>query len=201
MPFDAEIDPDFTALLRKYDVAALNANSGSVYGLWQDYRLAYLNPGWFRFARDNGGEPEVSRDWGLGRCVLDAMIDPLQTFFERAFAECGRTREVWEHEYQCCSDTTFRQMRQFVYPLEGAGFLVTNTVVVERPYEVDVALAGSASEEDYRNQHGIVTQCAHCRMVRNLTEPERWDWVPEWVARCPEYTSHGLCSVCLGHYY
>lgn len=48
---------------------------------------------------------------------------------------------------------------------------------------------------------GLVTQCMHCRRVRAPVEPERWDFVPAFVAQAPEPVSHGMCGPCFEVYY
>src|SRR4051812_8463615 len=51
-----QIDVGFEPLLGAHTVAELDAEPGSVIGLWPDGRIALLNSAWQQFARQNGGE-------------------------------------------------------------------------------------------------------------------------------------------------
>ena len=51
------------------------------------------------------------------------------------------------------------------------------------------------------HENGLICQCAHCRRVKDFREEERWDWVPDWVTKCPDNTSHTFCPTCFGFYY
>jgi hypothetical protein len=68
----ARLDPDFAELLRDHRVDDLNELDGVAYGLFADYTLGYMNPAWFRFAQQNGGEPQISRDW----CMPESPVSP-----------------------------------------------------------------------------------------------------------------------------
>jgi len=195
------LDDKFLPLLRSHELDDLNALSDSVYGVWKDYSLAYVNSGWQSFAAQNGGEPTVSEEWGLGRPIVDSMQHQIAESYKKALSECANTGEVWEHEYECSSDKLYRVFKQTVYPLDQEGFLIVNNLVVEEPHETNGESDEGVDEADYRNEHGIVTQCAHCRKVKNVTTEGRWDWVSEWVKQCPPDTSHGICPTCFGHYY
>ena len=106
------------------------------------------------------------------------------------------------HDYECSSDTVYRRYHQIVYPIGGReGLLVVNSLVVERLNHPDRRPARAADELFYVDENGLIYQCAHCRRVKNVREGERWDWVPEWVKRCPECTSHVFCPTCFRHYY
>jgi len=54
----------FRDALRRYRIAELEEHAGAIYGLTPDFRLAYMNPAWFRFAEVNGGEPRISTERG-----------------------------------------------------------------------------------------------------------------------------------------
>ena len=181
---------------------SLSKHSGAIYGLWPDFRLAYLNPAWFQFALANGGEPRVSRDWRLGTSILDAMSIPVREFYEANYSDSLRSHTVWSHGYECSSDTTYRWLHQMVYPLGiRQGLLVVNSVRIERPHHSHDRPTKEADDAVYRDKNGLAHQCSHCRRVKNLLETERWDWVPEWVKVAPEHVSHGLCPLCFAHYY
>lgn len=197
-----QLDPEFKPLLRKHRLEDLRALAGAVFGVWADFRLAYLNPGWFNFARENGGEAILSGEWGLGRSILESMPSQVRRFYELNLGACLSSGEAWSHEYECSSATTYRRFRQTAHPLERQeGLLIVNALTVGRAHDEQQRPARPADPEAYVNDAGFVSQCSHCRLVRNVTEPERWDWVPEWVRHRPTNLSHTLCPVCCAVYY
>lgn len=197
-----KLAPRFATLLRGYDTLGLREHSGVIYGLWPDFRLAYLNPAWFQFAIENGGEPKISREWQLGSSILDAMTSPVREFYATNYRNSLTTYRVWTHEYECSSETVYRWLHQMVYPLgRREGLLIVNSVRIERPHDPRERMARQAVTAIYRDNNGFMHQCAHCRRVKNLLEVERWDWIPEWVRVVPNAVTHTLCPPCFAHYY
>ena len=90
MADDRHIDPRFLPLLTDFDSDALEDNSATIYGLWPDLTLAYFNRGWTRFAALNAGEPQVTSQWPIGRCILDAIALPLCPFFAANYSQLLR---------------------------------------------------------------------------------------------------------------
>lgn len=197
-------EPGFRDLLKEFEFTVFETHSGTIFGLWPDLRLAYLNPWWFRFAGENGGEPSISRDWGLGRSSLDATPDVLKPFYEGLYRKSLQNegpRPV-QHEYECSSAKLFRRFIMTVYALgRGEGFIVVNSLVIEAPHDRHERKARRADFGAYTAADGFVRQCANCRRVRNVREKNRWDWVPAWVDRPPAHTSHTFCDVCFAYYY
>jgi hypothetical protein len=192
---------EFEPLLLRFDPEELDNHYGAIFGLLPDLRLAAFNRSWFDFARDNGGEPAISRDWPLGRSVLDAVPEPLRPFYEQAFTHCLSSGSPWEHEYECSSPEVYRWYHQRLLPLgDGDGLLVVNSLLVENAHP-----AGSVIHQvvisEYMDNNGYLHQCAHCRRVLFQGSPERWDFVAEWVRHFPKNTSHTLCPVCYRYYY
>lgn len=198
--------PGFGPLLAGFDPAALDQHQGTVFGLWPDLTLAYFNPAWFAFARDNAGEPAISAQWVLGRHVMDAIPEALQPFyagwFRQTLAQAAGPRPV-VHVYECSSAGIYRRFVMHVYPLRrGTGLLVVNSLDVEQPYaEATGQIAQAPDPSRYLDSQGIVHQCAHCRRIEAVGAGNRWDWVPQWVEHPPASTSHTLCNLCLDHYY
>jgi len=196
------INPEFKRLLSSHNLDDLDAHSGPIYGIWTDFRLAYLNPAWFRFARRNGGETSVEPHWGLGRSILDAMPEQLRVFYRNAYQACLDSGRSWTQAYECSSDTQCRAFSQVAYPLGNAeGLLIAHSLIVEKAHDPVQRPACEPNETSYRDSHGLLHQCAHCRRVKNLQEEERWDWVPEWVRQIPARSSHTFCPPCFGHYF
>jgi len=192
-------DPRFRPLLSDYDSAALEHAEGTVYGMWRDFTLAYLNPTWFWFAAENDGEPAITRDWTLGRSMMDSVPTPLRSFFESNFRRCLQQSRPWEHTYECSSADVFRRFQQTVFPLaQSRGLLVVHSLLVESQYPGDDLLG---SEDCYLNTFGFRVQCCHCRRFRRAADPRAWDWVRPWVRKPPENVSHGICESCFAFYY
>ncbi len=199
MTDNADYDPRFLKLLSAFEVNSLQNDGGTIYGLWPDLTLAYFNKEWKRFAMLNGGEPQITSEWNLGRCVLEAMAQPLRPFFTDNYGRCLREGRPWEHLYECSSADLFRQLHMTTFPLGAAeGLLVVNSLRLETPH---TTVACPPLDELYRNEHHIVAQCSHCRRVRRAKGIPTWDWVPAWVSNHPPNTSHGLCEPCIGFYY
>lgn len=199
--------PDFAKLLTGFDLAAMDQHAGSVYGLWPDLSLAYLNQAWFRFASENNGEPAISAHWSLGAPYMAAIPEPLQPFYTDIFTTALTSTPVptsrpLQHEYECSSASLYRRFLMTIYPVKnGAGLLVVNTLSAECPHEASDRPPHPANPEVYADQDGIVRQCTHCRRIQVAATPALWHWVPAWVEHCPPSTSHTLCNFCLDYYY
>ncbi len=196
-----QLDPEFKPLLRKFRLEDLRALSGATYGVWADFRLGYLNPGWFRFAEENHGEAILGGEWGLGTSILESMAAPVRRFYELNLSGCLESGTSWSHDYECSSPTVYRKFRQTAHPLgRQEGLLIVTALAVERAHDEGRRPARAPGAAGYVNDAGFISQCSHCRLVRNVTEPERWDWVPEWVRTRPTNLSHTLCPVCAAKY-
>jgi hypothetical protein len=192
-------DPQFGRLLGDYDLAAISASEATIYGVWPDLTLAFVNQGWTRFAVRNNAEPTFHAKWSIGRNIVDAIALPLRPFFEENFARCLADKRPWEHCYECSSAELFRKFHMMTFPLGNAdGLLVVNSLIQETPH---TGTPCPPIESLYRNEYGMVTQCSHCRRIRRSGMEHTWDWVPDWVKAYPSDTSHGLCEPCLGFYY
>ena len=199
MTGNPQADPRFQALLADFDGEAIQNNRATIYGLWPDLALAYFNSGWTRFAALNGGEPQISAEWPLGRCILDAIAEPLRPFFVENYGRCLREERPWEHAYECSSASVYRRFHLTAFPLgAAAAVLVVNSL---RQEVAHTRVASPPLEQLYRDADGIVMQCCHCRRVRRVDDPKVWDWVPEWLTHQPANTSHGLCEPCMGFHY
>lgn len=196
------LDRSFKKLFRYHNYDFLEKHSEAIYGVWNDFRLAYLNPGWFRFAKENEGEPNISKEWGLGRSIMDCVAGEVKALYLEKLNACLKSNTVWSHEYECSSANVFRLYHQIVYPLpKQEGLLFVNSLVIERLHDPERRKEKGADESAYVDRNGFICQCAYCRRVKNFCYEERWDWVAEWVKRCPDNTSHTFCPSCFGHYF
>jgi hypothetical protein len=192
-------DPRFLALLDGFRIDLLHNDGGTIFGLWPDLTLAYVNLEWGRFARQNGGEPRISSEWTRGRCVLDAIAEPLRPFFTDNYRRCLQEGRPWEHAYECSSAARYRQFHMTTFPVgREQGLLVVNSLRLEA---VHTRVACPPLDALYRDEHGLLVQCSHCRRVRRVGAHQIWDWVPAWVTDQPPSTSHSLCGPCVGFYY
>ena len=66
---------------------------------------------------------------------------------------------------------------------------------------LDLVTSGFRGHAIDLDQNGMITQCAYCRMVKNYEHPERWDWVPAWIQKCPTNTSHTVWRTCFSYYF
>lgn len=146
----------------------IHTSENTVYGVRPDLTLAYVNLGWTRFAALNGGEPHISSEWNLGRCIEDAIAPVLRPFFSDNFSKCLRERRPWEHFYECSSAELYRKFCMKTFPLgKSEGLLIVHSLVREIP---QTGLAHEPLEENYRHPTGLIIQCCHCRRVRR-TDP------------------------------
>lgn len=192
-------DPEIQRLLWETYPTEIHCAQETIYVMRPDLTLAYVNLGWKRFSAQNGGDPLISLNWPVGCCVQDAIPPVLRPFFAENFAKCLRERRPWEHRYECSSPELYRSFIMMTYPLgAGEGLLVVHSLVQEAPH---TRIAHEPLDVLYRDSHGIIHQCCHCRRVRRCEVEPNWDWVPDWVTACPTNTSHGLCDPCFGFYY
>ncbi len=206
--------PDFLRLASPcFSRDQLHGHPGTVFGLWPDYRLAYLNPHWHVFAMANGGEPAISQDWPVGRQYFDAIPALLQDFYRNLFTTSplpGQSLHPVIHEYECSSASVFRKFSMQVYTLpERSGYVVVNALVLEAAH-AGQSISGknhAAGREqvtdldNYTDDAGLTHQCCHCRCVRNLARPGCWDWIPAWVEHPHPSTSHTICPLCFDYFY
>lgn len=190
-------------LLADFNKDSLANHNDPIVGLWPDFRMAYFNPAWFVFARDNDGEPVITRDWTLGRSIMDAVPDTLKGFYRRAWRTCLSTGIAWSHDYECSSAGLYRLFHQRVYPLgRGEGLLVVHSQRQESPHAAKDRPESDFASSHYVDRNGFVHQCANCRRIENLTKrPNRWDWVPTLVETPHAQVSHSICPICLDFYH
>lgn len=197
--------PEFEPYLDAFDLQALEHEAGSVYGLYEDGRLAMYNQAWVDFALANGGANYTLAADTLGLSVFDALKGPLRDHFIARCQEVLSHQRVWTHRYECSSAEIYRVFHMSIYPLKRPrvcmrGLLLVNSLVVEMPHDPEQRPICEPLLERYETSESLVVQCSHCRRVRRAME-RSWDWVPDLVKFCPENVSHGLCEVCLDYYY
>jgi hypothetical protein len=198
----AQLLREFELSLKGFDTAELDGMDNVVYAVDAEWRLAYLNPAWQRFARDNGGEPAISGNWGLGRPLLEAIPVDLKPYYRTGYQDCRTSGKPWHHEFECSSPSTFRRYQQTVYPLDkGSGLLIVNALVCEHPLAAQPQTQAMRPTAVYADTDDIIHQCCHCRRISHPGVFGRWDWVPALVEAPSPRTSHSLCAACLDFFY
>ncbi len=182
----------------------LESHPSSIFGLFPEGQIAYVNPAWVHFALENGALTTGPASEWIGQRYLDVIVEPLKPFYEQLFSlapDAGSDVQPVSHVYECSTPTVFRQFAMKVYGLaKGEGFIVVNTLVASRPHDLRSRVAQPPNRALYASADGIISQCAHCRLVRRA-DGSRWDWVPAWIEQLPVGMSHGVCEVCFGYYY
>ena len=179
-----------------FTTEALAKESSTLVAVDPEGTILWVNPAWWRFAQDNGGQQVLTR-YGIGSSYYDGIGGNLRDYFVSAFRDALARMRVFEQDYECSSPDTQRLMRLRALPIRDGGLLLEHTCIaeIERP-------EGGASpvEVRYLNAHGVIVQCSNCRRIRRKDEAV-WDWVPSWVASPHSAISHGLCAVCTGFYW
>jgi len=200
------ITPEFTELIGKSRLESLNSHPSSVYGLDSEFNISYLNPAWFKFAKENGNNVFISNKWSLGRNIFDVIPDVLQLFykdlFELTLKENKSPIVSRQSEYECSNSELYRRFSMHLYSMGRDGFVVVNSLLTEEPY-MSSHIEGllKFDKEDYIDKNGTLHQCANCRRIQNLNTPEQWDWIPKFIEKPFSNTSHAICSPCMKHYY
>jgi hypothetical protein len=182
----------------KHRIDEFENDPAVVYLLDNDLRIKYCNKSWDDFADQNGGV-HLRRTGQVGRCVLDSTAEPLKAFYQSAFDQALAESQPWQHQYECSSPGLYREFHMQVLPLHAPpSLVVVNSLVIERAH--DRVIQPSLAVR-YRSSVGVITMCMHCRRTRRRGQPDRWDWVPDFLVSPPDALSHGLCSTCFLYYY
>lgn len=197
-------DPRFDELLRSIGARWcrsdwLRRTTDTVVGLWPDLTIAYVNPSWFRFARDNGAQADFDARWTIGCNLLASIPEVLQAHYQASYDQCLQSGVPLDVDYECSTPDRFRVFRSTAYPLGGGqGLLVVHSLRIDRAHDRPVV---EPAVERFIGQHGILVQCSYCRRFAEGLDDRRWLWVPDWVREPPAEVSHGICSPCLSYYF
>lgn len=197
-------DPGFRQLLAQhFSIALLEQHPGTVYGLWPDLTLAYMNPAWFRFARENQGEPAISDNWTRGRRITDVLPEVLHPFYVELYLRGleNTSDQPLLHDYECSSPQEYRCFNMRLHNLGfGAGLLVINC---DQQVGQHWRTPHQGKIELYRDGAGRYSQCTHCRCYKNRQQKQSnsWDWIPDWISQPPSPIDYSLCPDCFAYYY
>ena len=177
-------------------LGALEQSPDVNFALDPDLRLVYRNPAFDRFALHNGA-PELAGPAVIGTDLHRVIGRDLFHFYAAAFERVERESLVWECLYECSSPQLFRKFRMQIHPVAPAGYLVRNSLAIERPH----VLSAISGVPEYVNSDSIIILCMHCRCSKRSTAPFHWDFVPAHLERGLANVSHSLCPVCLEYFY
>jgi len=193
---------EFAARLRRFRLETLEQDPHSVFAVDASLCLTYVNPAYVDFAHANGGAPILSTSSALGASLLDAISGPLRTFYSDCLTDVVRKGRLWTHAYECSSPQLYREFVEKVYPLnDGLGLLVVNSLKVEHRHPAADGGGARLDPRRYMQATGLLTQCSNCRRTLRSDGSRIWDWVPSWVERVPENTSHSICPTCFDYYW
>jgi hypothetical protein len=200
------ITPEFESIIGESRLESLNSHPSTVYGLDSEFKISYLNPAWFKFSEENGGEVFTNDEWSLGRNIFDCIPDVLELYyrklFDSTFEEVESPGISIQSEYECSSPTLYRRFSMHIYSIGVSGFVVVHSLVVEEPHKIPSIEGGLVFDEDeYIDDNKLVHQCVNCRRIKNQRYEGRWDWLPKLIEDPHPNTSHGLCYPCMRHYY
>lgn len=188
------------------DLAALGFTAaqppGVVYAVDRDLRCVYHNDAWLEFASDNGAPAGFGERWGLGCNALDAVHGPLRDFYAGVFRDALHHGHRWQRIVECSSPDRYRVMRLQVVPVAGrTEVLFVSEPMFERRHDEQARPPRHPGERRYRDLQGRVWICGHCARTRRADAPDRWDWVPEFVASRPPGASYHLCPTCDDYFF
>lgn len=191
---------NFIKLLDKISFETIEKSKHSIYAVSKNFELIYFNPAWFEFAKQNNGEPNISKKFKIGTNLFDGIKGIVSEYYLDKYSKVLKTQKPWNHEYQCSSNTTYREFFQNVYPLKnGEAILIVNSLKIEEPIKENIR--HNKSKIFYEHDDGFIVQCCQCRKTQRANDNSTWDWVPSFVEKMPENVSHSICPICFDYYY
>jgi hypothetical protein len=159
----------------------------------------FVNEAWERLPPDAGGPPPCGTPL-VGTPFAARLPDgPLRGACAAAVADVlasrGPAPRVLAGEWNDAA--TARLVSTRIAPLVAGdgviGVVLSRSIVRERPVE-EVYEVGDRGDAAYRDAAGALVRCPCCRRVRDVADPERWDFVPR-LASDPAASS-ALCELC-----
>jgi len=160
-------------------------------------KILWVNSAFRRFCTANGGDGALA-ETVIGRSLLDFVPGPLQPFYEKAYSRVFASGEPARHDYECSAPQRVRWFAQYILPDQGR-LVILNTVLVSRDRKKLPPVEGWG---EYLGPTGFVTQCSHCRRIRNC-DRRKWELHEESFVLgvgAPRVT-HGLCEVCVSYFF
>lgn len=104
-----------------FRLESIEAERSVIYVLGPDSRIIYCNKAWDEFASLNGGVG-LNREASLEKFILNAIAEPLRSFYANVFAQAQKHLQPWEHDYECSSPALLRLFHMRVLPLANSYF-------------------------------------------------------------------------------
>ena len=146
----------FLSCFGDLNLPSLEDDPNAVFALNADLSLAYVNPAWFRFAQENGGEPAISERFAIGTPVEAGIHGPLKPYYLARFQAALHSGVPWRQTYECSSADTFRMYHQTVYPLRNEGGLViVNSLAVQEPMAAQARRCTEPDRRKYETPDGL----------------------------------------------
>ena len=175
-----EITTEFADLIGNELLERFNSHPDSAYGLDSEYNIAYLNPGWYKFAEANGSNIFDVDAWPLGRNIFESFPKVLVPYYKNVITSALDERETsirpTSVEYECSSPDMFRRYCMHIYPVGNDSIVMVNSLAIEE-LRVSDHIDGLLyfEEEDYIDNNGLLHQCSNCRRLKYLASPEQWN--------------------------
>lgn len=192
---------DFPRKLAGIDFNTLESSKHTIYALSSALELIYFNPAYVLFAKENSNRNDLLEQFPLQTPIVEAINgEEIRNFYLQNYETALVTEKVWHHEFECSEPHTFRRYYQSAYPLKNSkGLILINKLVAHLPIN---RKAFEAIKIRYVQPiTGLILQCSNCRCTQRASEPEIWDWVPDWVESIPKNCSHSICPPCLDYYW
>ncbi len=174
-----------------------NWNVDVIFLLDQELRFVECNPGWDRFAAENGGRG-IFRTDVLGKLILDFVPNVLRGFYVHKYWFASRTEGWTELDYHCSSPEKIRLFRMGITPV-GSELLVLNHLLIEE--DCIIRPLQDSDIPKYVSPDRFTTQCVNCRKTKHRNVPATWEWVPELLQNSDLKISHGICPRCAAALY
>jgi PAS domain-containing protein len=195
------VDPAVERILVStgFSTRSLQLNPDVIFVLDRRHRIAYCNPAWDIFAKQNNGM-HLDGSEVVGRDCLQGAPDFLRNWYKKLYRWVRKNQKPWEHDYQCSSPQRFRAFHMRVLPVGRSYLLVENSLLVERPHRRKSTVGPDAV---YINKYGWIVMCAHCRRTERISEggEREWHWIPAYIAKAPAPVSGGICPACVSYYF
>jgi NDP-sugar pyrophosphorylase family protein len=127
---------EFSELIDQERLHSFNKHSSSIYGLYKNYNIVYLNDAWFNFAQENSNNNVNTTEYLLGRNIFDTIPDVQKSFYKNLFdsilnANCSPL-VLSRTEYECSGPTLYRPYAMHIYPIGTEGLVVIHSLVVNK---------------------------------------------------------------------
>ncbi|MBI2258017.1 MAG: hypothetical protein HYU67_03860 [Flavobacteriia bacterium] len=199
MDFFRRYTDEFLEISKEYDFEFLESNAHAVFALDSELRFIYFNKAWFNFAKDNDDIEKIIIQYPILSPFDTSVCGVLNKFYIEAFKKVIEEETVWRHDYECSSKEEFRIFHMDVFPIATKkGLIVINSL---KKSEAITQHNFKPNTKDYLQKDGLYYQCSNCRKTQHSKNLHQWDWIPDWVEKCPNNTSHTICPICFDFYW